>query len=183
MSFKFLTIILLSIHSSFLVVGQNAKPKDSLTVKIMINKIVKSNKDLQAKIVVKNISTASVSVYKVLQYGDFIGSQLGFDRTNFVLILEEKKGNKFIENTSRSRIDFVPPGEDTLDDREKIILVPNDSIIYSFHVDGISGFKVGSHRLRCYYTNHFQAAKGIQSKWFYFQVLHEIFAKHDYETY
>jgi hypothetical protein len=123
-----------------------------------------------------------VSVYKDLQFGRYIGNQLVFDRTNFALDLEEKKGNKFVENLSRSRIDFAPPGDDTLDDREKIMLVPNDSIIYSFHLDEISGFKVGSHRVRCFYTNHFQSTKDIPSNWFYFQVLHELYPKHDYQT-
>jgi hypothetical protein len=183
MSFRFRIIILLSIHASCSVAGQHARPGDSLSVKITLNKIVKTNKDLQARIVVKNISPSPVSVYKDLQYGDYIGSQLVFDRTNFVVILEEKKGNKYVENSGRSRIDFPPPGKDTLDDRAKIILAPKDSIIYSFHIDGLSGFKVGSHRLRCYYTNQFQATEGIPSNWFYFQAVHEIFAKHDYETY
>ena len=181
MSLRFLTIVLLCSYSSIFVFGQNFKTKDSLTVKIVVNKFVKSNDDLQAKVIVKNVSTAPVSVYKDLQFGDYIGSQLVFDRTNFTLVLEEKKGNKFVENLSRSRIDFAPPGDDTLDDRKKIILIPNDSIIYSFHIDEISNFKVGSHRVRCFYTNHFQATKGIPSNWFYFQVLRELYAKHYYQ--
>jgi hypothetical protein len=182
MSLKFLIIILFVIHSTFFAIGQNTTIKDSLTIKITLNKIVKSNSDLQAKIIVKNISTSPVTVYKDLQFGDFIGNQLVFDRTNFVLFLEEKKGNNYVENLSRSRIDFAPPGEDTLDDRGKMILIPKDSIIYSFHLDGISGFKVGNHRVKCIYTNHFQPTKDITSNWFYFQVLHEIYPKHDYEA-
>jgi hypothetical protein len=182
MSLKLLTITLFTIHSSIFVIEQNGDTKDSLTVKIILNKIVKSNHDLQAKIIVRNISTIPVSVYKDLQFGDYIGNPLVFNRTNFELILEEKKDNKFVVNKSRSEIDFAPPGEDTLDNREKIILVPNDSIVYFFHVDEISGFKVGSHRLKCFYTNHFQATKGIPSNWCYFQVLHEIYPKHDYRA-
>ena len=43
------------------VTGQKATTKDSLTVKIMIIKIVKTNYDLQGKIIVKNVSTVPVS--------------------------------------------------------------------------------------------------------------------------
>jgi hypothetical protein len=180
MILRFLTIVLLGIHSSIFVTGQSTKTKDSLKMKIELNKFVKSNSDLQAKITVKNISNTPLTVYKDLQYGDYIGSYLDFNRTNFVLILEEKKGNKFIENSQQSAICFFPSFDDSLDDREKIVLVPNDSVVYFFHVDGVSGFKVGSHRLRCYYTNRFQATKGIPSKWFYFQVVHQIYPKLDY---
>jgi hypothetical protein len=181
MVYRFLTIILLGIHSSFFAIGQKIKAKDSLKIIIEVNKIVKSNSDLQAKITVKNISNAALTVYKDLQYGDYINSDFYLDRTNFVLILEEKKGNKFVENSQYSDIDFSPSFNDTLDNREKILLAPNDSVVYFFHIDGVSGFKVGSHRLRCYFANHFKASEGIPSNWFYFQVLHQIYAKHDYQ--
>ena len=182
MPFKFLMVMSISILSSTFVTGQKVTTKDSLTVKIMLTKTVKNNNDLQAKIIVKNVSTIPVSVYKDLRFGDFIGNLLVFDRTNFALILEEKKEGKYVQNARKTKIDFALPGEDTLDDREKIILVPQDSIVYSFHADEISGFRVGSHRIRCFYTNQFQGTKGIPSKWFYFQVLNEIYPKHDYQT-
>ena len=91
MSLRFLTIVLLCSYSSIFVFGQNVKTKDSLTVKIMVNKFVKSNDDLQAKVIVKNLSTAPVSVYKDLQFGDYIGSRLVFDRTKFYIDFLKKK--------------------------------------------------------------------------------------------
>jgi hypothetical protein len=179
MNFRLLFIILSGVLFSLFTRGQNAKAEDSLKIRIELNKVVKSNSDLQAKITVINISNVPVRVYKDLQYGDYIGSDIIFNRTNFVVILEEKKGNKFVENPRRSDMDFLPSYNDTLDDREKIRLVPKDSVIYFFRIDSLSGFKMGSHRVRCFYSNKFQAGKGIPSNWFYFQVLHEIYPKHD----
>ena len=160
-----------------LLFGQDGNKKAGLTITCELPAtILKNNKDLEARIIIRNNSNGRVVVYDEINEGNF-DNITGDNKVNLTLIVQHKKAGKFREYSNSTFID-ASPAIDTADTLKKINLASKASTIKYFHLDSRYRFDSGSYRIRCLYWNNVHVNKNIVSNWVYFRVAKTIYVKH-----
>ena len=166
-------------------IGIYAQPKkdsNSISIKCELPKVVRTNKELNAKIIIRNKSSKTQYFYDELVAGNFtsdivIGQLKSFVDINFKV---EKKTNGHFKSYTGSFVEPAP-SSDSFDIPTKSRIYPGDSVIKYFHIDSRYTFIPGEYRLRCFYWNDIHSNHYVVSSWIYFHVLNIIYAKHDYD--
>lgn len=164
---RFTGILFLIFLAKSSLFGQTSHPKN-LKINCFLPSVVKDSSDLNATIVIKNISNSSVLLYSELIEGLF-GIILENSGPNIRLIVQQKISDSFQNYSGRSFVDPAPFSDSsaTLD---KISIGPRDSASWSFHLDSRYMFEQGNYRVKCIYRSDVHKNSTIESKWTYFQV-------------
>jgi hypothetical protein len=159
--------------------AQDKNAKNKIALQCTLPKKVYDNIGLNAKIIIKNISDSAVTVYKEIVEGMFSNGLIN-NFTNFSLIVQKKRENIYHDYFNKSFIEPAP-GNDTIDNLEKSLVEPHDSLIIYFHVDSRYQFEIGDYRIKCLYWNNIHINQKIESSWVYFKVIRKIYVKHYYD--
>ena len=158
------------------IVQENNTQSIGFRISLRSNK-VKDSTGLLLKISIKNVSDTSMVVYKHLAEG-----YQSDRRTNFNLVFEKKGKQEFKTYNMRSFYNRIPLIKDTpdlienvVDEIEKVVLKPGDSIFHSFHMDHVYKFEKGKYRVKSIYRNNILTNNKIYSNWVYFDVTNTIY--------